>query len=490
MYSLYHRLLFYFAVIFALGFAFVSNISASDKASATLPRWTGDIDDIQKRKVLRALVSYSKTDYFLDGARERGFEYELLQQFEKFLNKREGSKTVKIKLLIIPVAKDDLIPALLEGRGDIAAAGLTITPERLTQVNFSKPYLQNVSEIVVTGPSSAPIKTVDDLAGREIYVLESSSYYASLVKLNQRFAEEGKSQMKLTPANGYLEDADILEMINAGLIEATIIDDHRARLWSKVFDKIKLHTDITVRTDGDIAWAIRKNNPGLKKEIDAFVATTRKGTLLGNMFFTRYLKENKWAQNAVSEKELAKLNPLIKLFRKYSDQYDLDWLMVAALAYQESRLDQSLRSSAGAIGVMQLLKTTAADPIVGIPNIENLENNIHAGAKYLHFIRQRYFDDPGISEYDKWFLTFAAYNAGPARVRQLRKKTAEIGLNPDRWYNNVEIAAARVIGRETVQYVGNITKYYLAYKRIGKIERIRERVTPEQVSAVYMANGR
>ena len=138
--------------------------------------------------------------------------------------------------------------------------------------------------------------------------------------------------------------------------------------------------------------------------------------------------------------------------------------MVAAQGYQESRLDQKARSSAGAIGIMQLLPSTAADKNVGIPDISTAENNIHAGVKYLDFIRNRYFSDPEMDTFNKTMFAFAAYNAGPARVRKLRDKAAQQGYDPNVWFDNVELLAAKEIGRETVQYVANILKYYIAYR--------------------------
>ena len=153
--------------------------------------------------------------------------------------------------------------------------------------------------------------------------------------------------------------------------------------------------------------------------------------------------------------------------------------MVAAQGYQESGLDQSARSGAGAIGIMQLLPSTAADPNVGIPDIEEIDNNIHAGTKYLRFVRDRYFDDPAVDDFNATLLTFAAYNAGPARVRQLRAEAAEVGLDPNIWFDNVEVIAAKRIGRETVQYVSNITKYYVAYRLIVNQLVETGAVTPE-----------
>jgi membrane-bound lytic murein transglycosylase MltF len=352
----------------------------------------------------------------------------------------------------------------VEGRGDIAAANLTITEERQKEVDFGDPMGTGVKEILVTGPSAPAVKSLDDLSGQELHLRPSSSYYEHVARLNAVFQKQGQPPIKIVPASEYLEDADLLEMVNADLIPMVIVDDHKARFWGEIFEKITLHPDIAVHEGGDIAWAFRKNSPKLAAVVNEFVKGHKKGTLLGNMLFKRYLKENKWARNALSPEELKKFQAVVDLFKQYADRYDFDYLMTGALAYQESQLDNSKRSQVGAVGIMQILPTTAADKNIGIPDVAKLENNIHAGHKYLRFLQDRYFDDPGIATLDRYLLTFAAYNAGPARVSSLRREAGKRGLDPNVWFQNVEVIAAEKIGRETVQYVGNIYKYYISYK--------------------------
>jgi len=178
--------------------------------------------------------------------------------------------------------------------------------------------------------------------------------------------------------------------------------------------------------------------------------------------------------NALDPKSYDKFQDTIHLFERYSSQYGFDHLMIAAQGYQESRLDQSARSHAGAVGIMQLLPTTAADKNVGMPDIGTAELNIHAGVKYLHFIRNRYFQEQGLNDLNASLFSFAAYNAGPARVRGLRNKAEQAGLDPNIWFNNVEMIAAKEIGRETVQYVSNIYKYYLAYSLMNERQMVDE----------------
>jgi len=426
--------------------------------------WTGDLDGMLERRVIRVLTVYGLGRYYIDHGQEKGVTYELFKMFEDQLNKRQGSKHIRVHVVFIPVARDELIPGLISGRGDIAAAGLTITPEREELIDFSNPIMRELSEVLVTGPGAPEISTIDDLAGKELYVRASSSYRSSLEVLNRRFREEGKKEVSIFDVSEYLEDEDILEIVNSGAAEWAVVDDYKARSWSDVFEDLTLRDDIVFRSGGQIGFAIREDSPQLKAEINKFVKTHKQGTLKGNILINRYIKDFDWTQNAVSAEDYQRFVEVVDVFEKYGEQYGIDYLIVTAQGYQESRLKQSARSGAGAVGIMQLLPSTAADPNVGIPDISTVEQNIHAGVRYLDFIRKRYFSDPEIDDYNKTLFALASYNAGPARVAKLRKKAEQQGYNPNKWFDNVEMIAAKEIGRETVQYVSNILKYYMVYR--------------------------
>jgi membrane-bound lytic murein transglycosylase MltF len=426
--------------------------------------WTGDYEGMLERRQVRVLVVPNKMFYFIDKGKPRGVHVELFREFEKFINGKVKTGVRKIRIIFVPVSRDQILTALVEGRGDIAAANLTITEERQKEVDFGDPMGTGVKEILVTGPSAPAVKSLDDLSGQELHLRPSSSYYEHVARLNAVFQKQGQPPIKIVPASEYLEDADLLEMVNADLIPMVIVDDHKARFWGEIFEKITLHPDIAVHEGGDIAWAFRKNSPKLAAVVNEFVKGHKKGTMLGNVLFKRYLKENKWARSAMSPAELAKFQAVVDLFKQYAERYDFDYLMTGALAYQESQLDHSKRSQVGAVGIMQVLPTTAADKNIGIKDVEKLENNVHAGHKYLRFLQDRYFDDPAIATLDRYLFTFAAYNAGPARVSSLRQEAGKRGLDPNVWFQNVEVVAAEKIGRETVQYVSNIYKYYISYK--------------------------
>jgi membrane-bound lytic murein transglycosylase MltF len=456
--------------------------SEHQKALLKSEPWIGDFDKLTEKRQIRVLVTYSKTFYFLDRGQQRGITYDLLEEFEKYVNQKLKTKTLKINVVYIPIRRDELVPGLVKGLGDIAVANLTITSERQKKVDFSNPLMTGVQELLVTGPAAPSVASLDDLAGKEIHVRKSSSYYESLVQLNASLKKNGKKPNKLIPVDDVLEDEDLLEMVNAGLIPMIIMDSHKAQFWTQIFEKIQVHSEISVRTGGEIAWAFRKNSPKLKAVINEFVADHKEGTLIGNMLFKRYLKNTKYIKNSLSKQELKKFEDIVKFFKKYADRYDFDYLMITAQAYQESGLDHSKKSPAGAIGVMQLLPTTAADPNVNIAEIEKLENNIHAGTKYLRFIINQYYKDEPMDNVNKLLFAFASYNAGPAKVNKLRKETTAMGLDPNVWFHNAEIAAAKIIGRETVQYVSNIYKYYIAYRMVTEQTERKQKIMKEKAA--------
>jgi membrane-bound lytic murein transglycosylase MltF len=427
--------------------------------------WTGDLDGMIERRFIRALVVQSRTLYFYDQGQARGIAYEALSEFERTLNKSYGFGPAEyVHVVFVPVSRDRLLPDLVEGLGDIAVANLTITPERRQLVDFSIPTGEGVKEIVVSGPSSPVIETVSDLAGKEIHVRRSSSYYGSLQRLNLELRREGLPAITIREADENLEDEDILEMVNAGIIPLTIIDSHKATLWSEVFDDITVLPEVAISADNAIGWAFRKNSPKFAEAINAFIKPNRQGTLFGNTLLRRYYQNSAWIHDVTSDQEMEKYRSVVGLFQKYAEEYDFDWLMITAQAYQESRLDPGARSAVGAVGIMQVMPSTAeADPI-SVKGVEGLEANIHAGVKILRYYSDQYFDEPELDDLNRMLFSFAAYNAGPNRINRLRRRAAEQGLDPNVWFRNVELLVAKSVGREPVTYVSNVFKYYLAYK--------------------------
>jgi ABC-type amino acid transport substrate-binding protein len=281
--------------------------------------WTGDFDGMVKRRAIRVLVPYSKTFYFVDRGVQRGLSYDVTQLLEADLNKRLKTGNIKVHVVCIPVTRGEMIPALLEGRGDIAMGNLTITPERLKQVDFTYPTGKNIVEILVTGPGADPIATVEDLSGKEVYLRKSSSYYQSIETLNAELAKAKKAPVKVRLAPENLEDEDVLEMVNAGLVKATIVEDYLANFWKQIFTQLTPHPDVKIRVGGELAWMIRKDSPKLKEELDSFLMRFAKSGQRSDIL-ARYLKNTKWAKGATSPEDIKRFQTTIALFRKYGDK--------------------------------------------------------------------------------------------------------------------------------------------------------------------------
>jgi membrane-bound lytic murein transglycosylase MltF len=432
--------------------------------------WHGDLEALVKRRVIRVLTVNSKTFYFHDKGVQLGTVVDSFRLFEAELNKKLAAekklknKNLKVRVVFIPMRRDELLPALAAGKGDIAAANLTITPQRREMVDFTVPGMANVSEVVVSGPSSPNVASLDDLSGQEVFVRKSSSYYDSLVALSAKFAAAGKAPVRLKEAPEILEDEDLLEMLNAGLVTLIVVDKHKADFWKQIFPRLSVHADVTVRVGGEVAWALRKEMPELKAVLDDFITRHRVGTAVGDQLLKRYLKNVKYVKNAASDDERKKFMALIQYFQKYGNKYDVDWLLMGAQGYQESALNQKAKSPVGAIGVMQLMPATGKDMNVG--DITEVEANIHAGIKYMRWMITQYYDKEAMTPLDKALFSFASYNAGAGRIAQLRKEAARRGLDANVWFHNVELVAAEKIGQETVTYVSNIYKYYIAYRLI------------------------
>ena len=433
-------------------------------------RYTDDLPGLQEKKYIRVLTTLNRTNFFISEGHLVGYEYSLLKGYEEFLNRSNGKKDLKIVLEFIPVTRDELIPKLVQGYGDMAAAGLTITDERKKRVAFTDSYLKDVNEVVVTNRQNGDIDTLSDLSGEKVYVRKSSSYFESLEKLNRTLTDSGKKPVRIEPLSEELETESILEMVNSGSLGITVSDSHIANVWSQVLTEIKIHETLILRDGSAIAWMVRKENPKLKESLNRFLQSHKKGTLLGNIYFKRYFENSDKLQDPTNPENWQRLKQYKSVIRHYARQYNFDWLLILAVAFQESGLDHSKESEAGAVCLMQVLPSTASDKKIGINDIDTVENNIHAGVKYLAFLREHYYSREDMMPRDRIRMTLAAYNAGPSKIRRVRALAEQMGLDKNKWFRNAEIAALRLIGQETVRYVSNINKYYVLYQAIVEQE--------------------
>lgn len=429
----------------------------------TWAEWTGDFDGMIERRMIRVVTPYGGYMYYFEDGQPRGATWELANHLERELNEDLGRRNVRVFVVVIPLSRDKLIPALLAGNADIIAGDLTRTELRSEQLAFTRPLLRDINEVVVARNDVEGIESVDDLAGKAIHVRKASSYYEHLERLSADMQARGLEMPNIELLDELLESEDVLDLLNSGLIDMTVMDDYKAEFWSEVFPDIVVRNDLVVNEGGSISWVTRQDSPELLANLNGFLREYGRGTLVGNDTYNRYLSDAAELRCSRATLDDERLQELSTVFERYGEQYDFDWLKIAAQAFQESKFDQSSVSGAGAVGIMQIKPTTARDPNVGIDDISGVDDNVHAGTKYMRFIADRYFGDNDIDALNRWLLSLAAYNAGPARVINLRREARENGYDPDVWFDNVEIIAARRIGRETVTYVSNIFKYYSGY---------------------------
>lgn len=441
---------------------------SSSTPSTTLPapfgRSTDDLDAMLKRRNIRALVLINPIGFFYSNGQPMGVNYEALRGFESFINQKMKTGVLKVKVTFIPMRADRVEAALTQGVGDLIAHALVVTPERQQRVSFTVPLQSDVKQVIVSGPDFGTASSLADLGGKQIYVNPLAVNYQSLQLLSSKLQKEGKPAIAIKAADEQLLDDDLVQMVNAGLIPATVTTDLRAKLWSQVLPHLTVHPDLVIASGEQTAWAVRKNNPQLKQLLDEFIAPRAMGSSFGNTLLRRYLQNTKWVKNATSPEEMKKFQALSALFKQYAGQYDFDYLMIMAQGYQESLLDQSKRNPSGAVGIMQVIPKYAAASPIDVPDVKTAGNNILAGVKMLRNIEDQYFNDPKLDPVDKTLMVFASYNAGPNRIARLRDEARQQGLDPNKWFGNVELMVAKDIGQETVTYVGNVYKYYIAYK--------------------------
>lgn len=448
-------------------------VSAENKPTATAANlWapfglhTDDLNAMVKRRNIRALVLINPIGFFYDYGKPMGIMYQALSSLETFLNQKFNTGALPIQVSFIPVRSDQAEAALIQGVGDFIAYSLVVTPERQQQVAFTTPLETDAKQVLVTGPNFGNITSLADLGGKEIYANPLTVQYPVLQEANDKLKKAGKPLIVIKPADKYLLEDDLIQMVSAGLLPATVVEVSRAKLWAQVLNHLTVHSEPVLASGEQTAWALRKNNPQLKQLLDEFIAPRALGSSFGNTLVRRYLQNTRWVVNSTSPQQMKKFEALSSLFQKYAGQYDLDYLMMMAQGYQESMLEQSMRSPGGAVGIMQVMPSDAAAPPINVPDVWTAEGNIHAGIKMLRVIEDQYLDDPALDPLNKTLLAFASYNAGPNRIAQLRQEASKEGLDPNQWFGNMELMVARNIGQVTVTYVGNVYKYYVAYQLV------------------------
>ncbi|SDF39170.1 transglycosylase SLT domain-containing protein [Limimaricola pyoseonensis] len=446
---------------------------------AILAPETGGLPQMRERGYLRMAVPPDPLMIAFDGENAVGVAMEIAREFELYLASLEDASNTPTVVVPTPMPRAEILPAVLGGRSDFT----TLTATRAEETDglaYTRPLIEDVNDVPVLAPGLDGVESVDNLVGLPLYVAEGSRYAANLERLNAAREAEGRPALDVRLVDGRLDDYDLIELVEIGVIPATVVTDFKARFWSSAYPSVVIHEAVELTEDGRIAWAMRQANPELRRALEGFAEVAREGTLLGNVVLERYANSADWIENLGTDAAQLRIDEVEPVIEKYSEQYDFDPDLVLAQAYQESRLDQDARSHVGAVGVMQVMPTTAADPVVGIPDVSSLDANVHAGLRYLRWLRDSFFDAPEIAPLDQTLLAFAAYNAGPGGVAKARRRAEAMGLDPDVWFENVEIAIQEAVSREPAIYVRNIFKYYVSYRLLADLEAeaagLRERI--------------
>jgi membrane-bound lytic murein transglycosylase F len=422
---------------------------------------TGDLEAIKNRRVLRVLTRNNAATYFLYRGELVGFEYEFIREFAR----QQGLRLE----VIVPPNAEDLLPWLLEGRGDIVAAAMTPTAGRRAQgVSFSKPY-NFVSQVLVARSDDDALNGPIDLESREVVIRQSSAYWTTLEQL--RFAGV---DVELVPAPEEFETSEIIAHVADGAFDLTVADSNMLDL--ELTWRSDVRGAFALTEEKPQAWAVRGTNPQLLAAVDQYIGQEYRG-LFYNVIYDRYFKdERRILRHQEGRAALSgELSPYDAIVRRYAEQYGFDWRLIVAVMYQESRFDPEAQSFAGARGLMQVLPRTANQLGFDSDLVDDPEDGIHAGIRYLAWVRDRF--DEELPVRDRMWFTLAAYNAGFGHVNDARRIAADEGLNPNRWFGNVE-RAMLLLSRpqyasrsrfgycrctEPVNYVRDVLDRYNAY---------------------------
>lgn len=419
----------------------------------------GDLDRIIKARYLRVLTTKNPYDYYVHNGEIKGVQYEMVREFVGQLNRKyikEGE--LKIAFEMIPVDFDQLIPMLNSGKGDMIAVGMTRTSQRDSRANFTLPY-QVADDVIVTRSELAK----ETWKGKTFFVQKGSSYFETLSK-------SGKP-VSIREVDANLNAENMMELVSLKSADYTLVNSYWAGKLTKRFKNLVILREKPFRKRVAIRWAARKRSPRLLSELNSFIPKVRKGTLLGNTFGHKYFDDLSRLQSEYFDTAAQRISKFDDSLKKYAKEFGFDWRLLAAQCLQESRFDPEIVNQWGAIGLFQIKQATADEPYISVGPIRgsgNFDNNIHAGVKYLSWLKKYFFDtQKDMAEEEKLRFMLAAYNAGPTRVQEAIAKAKELGLNPDIWFRNVELAMLELGAPEPVIYVSEINKHYVSYLLMG-----------------------
>ena len=425
------------------------------------PSQVRDLAQIRSSQVLRVLVNQSRNSSGEVQGQDIGVEYHRLRAFERYLNghARDGQE---ITLKIIPKSKDQLLGALSRGEGDIVAPGELIDFKPGRAISPSDPIIDDVPLMLVGMKGERRFTRFEQLSGRTVALTTGSAAGASVNLINQKLALRKLPPVKIEWVDPTLAVEDVLEMVQAGIFHLTIVEQPIAERWATLMPKLRFDRKVLVNEPEAIRWYVRRDASMLHASIDRFLAGY-KVPADQDVAFERVYRRLYRVHYPLARADRQKLEKLRPVLQKHARQQGMDWLNLAALAFKESTLDPNAKGMGGATGLLQI--TPSAAQRVGVNNIQNVDNNVQAGARYLALIRRKFFSSPKLNERERMAFVLAAYNMGPERVQGMRAEARRRGLNPDQWFFQVERIAMEQVGMGAVSYVNSVNKYYLAFDR-------------------------
>ncbi|NMY39495.1 MULTISPECIES: transglycosylase SLT domain-containing protein [unclassified Pseudomonas] len=425
------------------------------------PSQVRDLAQIRSSQVLRVLVNQSRNSSGEVQGQSIGVEYHRLRAFERYLNghARNGQQ---ITLKIIPKAKDQLLGALLRGEGDLMAPGELLDVKPTHAVSPSEPIIDRVALILVGVKGERRFTRLEQLSGRTVALTTGSAAGAAVNVINQKLALRKQPPVKIEWVDPTLAVEDVLEMVQAKIYHLTLVEQPIAERWAALMPKLRFDRKVLVSEPGAMRWYVRRDASMLRASIDRFL-TTYSVPDDQNVAFERVYRRLYRVHYPLARADRQKLEKLRPVLQKHARQQGMDWLNLAALAFKESTLNPNAKGSGGAMGLLQI--TPSAAQRVGVNNIQSVDNNVQAGAKYLAMIRRKFFASPKLNERERMAFVLAAYNMGPERVQGMRAEAKRRGLNPNQWFFQVERIAMEQVGMGAVSYVNSVNKYFLAFDR-------------------------
>ncbi|MBU1333125.1 MAG: transglycosylase SLT domain-containing protein [Gammaproteobacteria bacterium] len=424
------------------------------------PAAARDLASIRGSGELRVLVNQSRNSSGEIKGQSIGVEYHRLRAFEQYLN-RDAGEGRRVRLKLIPKAKDQLVGALQRGEGDLVAPG-ELLDTRGSHISASAAIRRNVPVIIVGRKGDRRYQRFEQMAGRSLALPTGSVAGEAVRQINQELQLRKLAPIIIEWVDPTLAIEDVLEMVQAGIFSMTAVEQPIAERWAKVMPRLRLEPALVLTREGDMRWYLRRDTPMLGSAIDRFLAGYRAPSDQDAAFQRVYRRLYK-VHSPLGRAERQRLEKVRPVLQRYAQLHDFDWLALAAVAFKESTLNPAARGAGGATGLMQI--TPAAARSVGVSNIGVLENNVQASAKYLAMIRRNFFNSPQLNERERMAFVLAGYNMGPQRVQSMRAEARRRGLNPNQWFFQVERIAMEQVGMGVVSYVNAVNKYYLAYDR-------------------------